>query len=140
MSWKMRIIRLAFTASVVCLQLFLLPASQLLHVACDHTHHSAGSASHPNGERHHQTEHAHCSHHHHEHGAPANNQERDQNSHFPHDSGSCAICQIILAAQIDELHEVQLPSGDLILRWVPRHQSSPAPTLAYALPVRGPPA
>lgn len=134
MSKMNRTIRLAFIAGVVSLQVFLLPATQLLHVTCDHSHHSAGSTTQA------KPEHVHCCHHHRHDSHDSEREEGDRNPHFPHDSGSCSICQVVLAARIGELYDVQIPTSDLIYDWTAPDRSDPARALAYALPVRGPPA
>jgi|GEM_PF-2911838 len=128
-----RTIRLAFTAGVVCLQLFLLPASQLLHVTCDH------SQSHE--ATHQESAHRHCSHHHHNHSSSDHQiPDSDPGTQIPHDSGDCAICQVILAARVDELHEVQVPASDLIVDAVGAYLIEVPPTSVPALLSRGPPA
>ena len=143
MSRKMRSIRLAFTAGVVLLQLFMLPAAQLLHIGCDHTH-PAGTCETP-AEAASQVHrgHAHCCHHghsHHSHGQKSSQGEPEQAPTAPHDSDSCPICQVVLAARIGELYSVQVPFSDLVVACsspcVPDVHHVPE----YRLSGRGPPA
>ena len=140
MSKAMYITRLAFTVCVACLQLFLLPATQLLHVGCNHSHQSADCEAHANAVHSHHADHGHSCGFHHGHSTPQPDGGRpDHHSHSPHDSHSCPICQIVLAARICELDEIRIPSNHLTVAWSGPHVPEVCSAPGYILPSRGPP-
>ncbi len=141
MSIRMRSIRLAFTAGVALLQLFLLPASQLLHVGCNHSHDLSvceTPTSAPPVDHH---SHAHCSHHGHRHsGQDDSHHDSEHAPTAPHDSDNCPICQVVLAARIGELDAVYVPSSQLEVACSPCSAPDVQCAPQYSLLSRGPPA
>ena len=147
MSKKSAKTRIAFFSGLALLQLILLPANQLLHVGCDHSHAggAADSGTHascpPASAVSATTSLCHCKCHHSH--APANSSRSGDSSEgdreTPHDSGNCPLCQVVLAARIATLHVVQVPVS---ARQVPC--SAPVAPLPVEEPIyrclsRGPP-
>ncbi|MEP3477808.1 MAG: hypothetical protein ABJZ55_01035 [Fuerstiella sp.] len=142
-------IRLAFVSFLVLLQLFLLPAVQLLHVGCghDHAHHSAipadavdsGEAA-GNGCS---TSHCcqHCSTKQHS-GQPPHTEDQPCHSgpvHPPHDDSSCAICKVVFAARIGPAADVHLVATEPLRESITIDSRSADMTPRYCVFSRGPP-
>jgi hypothetical protein len=126
--------RTAFAVGVALLQLWLLPASQLLHVGCNHEHPATGmqeAAADSHWD-------SYLSHQYHEHSPCA--PESDKRTERPHDAQDCLVCQVILAARIDGLHFLELPSIALETHFTIVCAPEVCQTHRYCPPGRGPPA
>ena len=125
--------RTAFTVGMALLQLCLVPASQLLHVGCNHERSATGmqeAATHSHQDS--------CCSHHQEHPPCAS--ESDKLAERPHDAEDCLVCQVILAARIDGLHFAELPSIALETHFTIACAPEVCQTHRYCPPGRGPPA
>ena len=142
-------IRLAFVSFLVLLQLFLLPAVQLLHVGCGHDHaqHSAIQADVAESEEAAWdsclTSHCcqHCSTKHHL-GERQHTEDQPCHSgpvHPPHDDSSCAICKVVFAARIGPAAAVHLLTTEPLRESITIDSRSADVTPRYCVFSRGPP-
>ena len=149
MSKTLSPIRLAFVSFLVFLQLFLLPAVQLLHVGCghDHAHHSATTSDVSDS-----VEAAwgwcstwHCCQH-----CSAQQRSSEQKHtegqpcdsgpvHPPHDDSSCAICKVVFAARMNPPAAIHLLTTEPLCESVIIDSRSADVTPRHCVLSRGPP-
>ncbi|MEZ6130084.1 MAG: hypothetical protein R3C59_15475 [Planctomycetaceae bacterium] len=136
--------RTAFAGILVLLQLFLLPATHMLHLGCQHPHGDGRCSSTSGSEVAASTcARSHCCRHCSTAARPAeaaDDQPTDSAPvHPPHDEDSCAVCQVAFAARIATAAMVDLTTTEPVCEFVPQSSQSVDPTPRYCVLSRGPP-
>ena len=137
-------LRTAFVGFIVLLRLFLLPATHLLHLGCQHSHDHGPiaafsvfdaveaalnwcSSSHSCD---------HCS----KTARAADDHPTDSPPVHPqHDEDSCAVCQAVFAARIATAAAVDLTTTEPVAEFRTENSRVPDSTPRYCLLSRGPP-
>ncbi|MEQ9406534.1 MAG: hypothetical protein RIK87_02365 [Fuerstiella sp.] len=137
-------IRRAFVGFLVLLQLFLLPATQVLHLGCQHAHDHgpAATSSAPAGGEATSTYclSSHCCHHCAKNARAADGQPTDSTPVHPsHDEDSCAVCQAAFAARVATVSVFALTTIEPVCEFLTMDSQTVYPTPRYCVLSRGPP-
>ena len=128
-------IRTAVTCVVIVLQLALLPLTHVLHTGCSQSGHGtavSGSTFPTLSVPVHRCKHSSGGH---KHGSNS----QDSPPVAPHDSEDCAVCQVVLAARIGNLHTAEVQSDDVLAVSCPLQAPEVCEALGYRASGRGPP-
>lgn len=149
MSKSLSKFRTAFVGVVVALQLLLLPATNVLHLGCQHSHEHGPITSvtasiegvvenvwgwcWPSHCCDHCSERTAVADRHSEHSPPS------QPLHLPHDEDSCPICQAVFAARIATTAVVNLATTEPVAELVAVDSHAVYPIPRHCVLSRGPP-
>ena len=133
--------RTAFVGFLVLLQLFLLPATEVLHLGCQHKH-DHGSAAVVSDLKSVEAARNNCSSSHRcDHCSKTDDHPNDSiPAHESHDEDSCPVCQAAFAARIATTTNSSLTTSDRVCKFVIADAAAVFSTPRYCVLSRGPPA
>ena len=137
--------RTAFVGFIALLQLLLLPATQMLHLGCQHSsdHGPTATVSVFDAVEAAWTwyDSSHCCDHCSKAAKVADNQPTDSGpAHPPHDEDSCPVCQAVFAARTATTAAVDLTATVPVCEFVAEDLQAVYSTPRYCVLSRGPPA
>lgn len=144
MSKTLSYFRTAFVGLTALLQLILLPATEVLHLGCQHDH-GQGSASTVSFGDAVETTRKSCSSSHccsrcSDAARVAGDEPIDSAPvQSPHDKDSCPLCQAVFAARIAKVAPVNLTTTEPICEFVAEVSQTPCSTPRFCVLSRGPP-